>query len=448
MSGERIGDYEILGPIGRGGSAEILLARRVSGQAVGEPVVIKRLLPEVVDDPTFVRLLKREAAITRDLVHSNITRVFEFGEDDGQFFLAVEFVRGWDLAQIMGQAARRGEAFPIPLALYVIRELAQALQHAHERRDASGKALGLVHRDVSPSNVLVSIAGAIKLADFGIARAVSEARASATTWLRGKVAYMSPEQARGEPLDQQSDLFSLGIVLWELIALRRAYRGDSDVEVLGLAARGAIPNIQSVRTDVPESVRALLGSLLAPAREARCESAGHLLRQLTVALGEGGETLNAETLSEFVLGLDLPNPPDPEGFGSRPELLPAASEPPPANAASVAPRPAGAARRGRFTWLRLALTLGVALGVGVALRWGFERTARTPTRIEVRSLPAGAKVFIDGVHRGETPFVTRELEPRVVEVRVSRQTRDYKRTIDLATTPDVVLDVDLGQEQR
>jgi serine/threonine-protein kinase len=216
-------------------------------------VVVKQILPELSSDPKIARSLVREAKLVTRLNHRNIVRVFDLGRESGRLYIAMEYVEGFDLNQLLRQLTERKIALPAEFALFMVREVLAGLDYAHRARDQHGTPLGVVHRDVSPSNVLISFEGEVSLCDFGIARAFHRENDHLAAPVRdregsrvqrisraGKRAYMAPEHARGEDIDARSDLFVAGILLWELCAGRRLYRGDEQ-EQLEQALRAEIP---------------------------------------------------------------------------------------------------------------------------------------------------------------------------------------------------------------
>jgi hypothetical protein len=232
--------YELLDRIGVGGMAEIFRARAIAGGGFEKPVAIKRILPHLCEDERFVNMLIAEANTLSQLRHRNIVQIFDVGlGSDGQYFLVMEFVNGSDLRALFDALEKRGKRLPLHLSLHVAAEICDALDFAHQSTSATGQALRLVHRDVSPSNVLLSRVGEVKLTDFGIAKRMEEA--TGHHGVRGKFAYISPEQAVNGPVDARSDVFSLGIVLFELVTGRRLFSRLSDLDALEAARTGRVP---------------------------------------------------------------------------------------------------------------------------------------------------------------------------------------------------------------
>ncbi len=230
--------YTILRKITDGGTAEIFLAKQHGAQGFEKTVVLKRIFTTFYADPQFRHMLVDEAHIAMSLNHSNIVQVLDLGEADGRYFLALELVDGWSLDRILKRAKAAGVPIPPALALYVTAEICRALAYAHGKKRPDGKPLGIVHRDVSPHNVLLSEQGEVKLTDFGIAKAQNKTEKSLGNLIKGKIAFMSPEQASAGELDARSDLFSLGTMLYAMITRRHPFDAPTDYETLMLVKNG------------------------------------------------------------------------------------------------------------------------------------------------------------------------------------------------------------------
>ncbi len=289
QSGERFGRFTLLQRLGAGGMAEVYLAR-LSGEAGFEKhLVIKKILPSLASDPEFVERLIQEGKLVAELTHGNIVQVQELGQQDGEFYLAMDYVAGTDLRELMGALRRAGEAFPEVLATHVLLQIARALAYAHAKADIDGTPLGIVHRDISPANVLVSWEGEIKLTDFGIARVTQEGRVlTSAGLLRGKVPYMAPEQVEGQDLGPESDVFSFGILAYELFAGGRPFDGDSDVQTLDRIRAGERPSLKSLRPDLDPELADLVERCLAMDRGARPPSGEALERGLANLMASRG----------------------------------------------------------------------------------------------------------------------------------------------------------------
>ncbi|MEJ7601964.1 MAG: serine/threonine-protein kinase [Kofleriaceae bacterium] len=270
----RLGNYEIVRKLARGGMAELFLACDVDED--DKVVVLKQILPRYAANQRYVQLFLDEAKLAASLHHPNIAEANDLGEDNGNYFFTMEYVHGQDVRSILRRTERTKRKVPIDLVLQIARATASALHYAHERRQVDGSLLGVVHRDVSPSNILVGYDGAIKLADFGVAKASSSSVRTRTGTLKGKVGYMSPEQARGAPIDRRSDIFSLGVVLWELLSLRRLFKSDNDLATIQSIINGAPPELDAYRDDCPPAVEAIIRRALEKDPATRFQTAEEL----------------------------------------------------------------------------------------------------------------------------------------------------------------------------
>jgi serine/threonine protein kinase len=225
VPGARLGKYELLKTLAVGGMAELYLARSRGDGGFEKIVVLKRILPSLALNEDFVKMFVDEARLAAQLHHPNIAAVYDIGHDAGGYFFAMEYVQGKDLREVMRASALTG-GLPLEHALNIIVGVASGLHYAHEKLGPDGRALGIVHRDVSPANVIVTFDGALKLCDFGVAKARSRQTETRAGTLKGKIAYMSPEQCRGDEVDRRSDVYSLGILLYELTTGTRLYGGQ------------------------------------------------------------------------------------------------------------------------------------------------------------------------------------------------------------------------------
>src|SRR6476661_2359358 len=227
-----LGPYGLVQRIATGGMAEVYLARRAGPHGFQKIVAVKRILPQLARDADFLAMFIDEARVCARLAHPNIVQVFDFGEHDGELYMAMEYVDGTTAARLVRAAAARGEDVPLEAALYIALSVLRGLDYAHNARDDDNRSLALVHRDVSPGNVLIDRSGAVKLTDFGIARAAEIERRTDAGQLKGKLGYMSPEQVVGKELDPRSDLFTVGIVFAEMVTLRPLFSGGRELDVL------------------------------------------------------------------------------------------------------------------------------------------------------------------------------------------------------------------------
>jgi serine/threonine protein kinase len=272
--------YELLERIGVGGMAEIFRGKAVAAGGFEKPVAIKRILPHLSQDRRFVELLIAEAKVLSLLKHRNIVQIFDVGlGDDGQYFLVMEFVDGKDLGAVQRALEDRHRRLPFDIALHIGAEICEALEHAHTSRGPDGKPMALVHRDVSPSNVLLSRAGEVKLTDFGIAKR-AEQDATHGGAVRGKFAYISPEQARNETLDPRADVFSVGILMWELICNRRLFSGLDDLAALRAVREANVPRPTEIDPRLPPEIDQILMTALARDKQRRYATSGQLGQKL------------------------------------------------------------------------------------------------------------------------------------------------------------------------
>jgi len=298
-----IGRYELVSRLAVGGMGEVFLARVRGAGGFEKDVVIKRILPHLASDPGFVGRFIEEGKLVVRLRHANIAQVLDMGEEGGVFFIAMEHVDGKDLAELLRLARAASRPLPQPLIVFILSELLEALDYAHRATDVSGTALGLIHRDVSPSNVMVSLTGEVKLLDFGIARAAERLQASTTGVIRGKYGYMSPQQAAGAELDHRSDLFSVGVVAWELLAGARPFDGPSDLSTLDRVRFHDPGSLAAVAPHVPVDLSAWVGRLLQKDPAARFATADEALAALRAHALERGEMARARDLAAWMEGL-------------------------------------------------------------------------------------------------------------------------------------------------
>jgi serine/threonine-protein kinase len=257
---EVFGRYQVIQPIAKGGMAEIVLARPMSGAR--RHCALKRILPAFSCDEHFVSMFIDEARITIGLSHPNVVRLDDFGQVDGVYFMAIEYVDGSDLGALLRTQVRSGTALPPMVAAAIVRDVAAGLAHAHGLTNADGVPLGVVHRDVSPQNILLSSTGQVKLTDFGIAAAKNKLSLTTPGMVLGKAPYMAPEQARGEAIDFRTDLWALGVVLWECLVGDRLFANGSAIDTIERVLNSPIPRPSSRRPGIPASLDALTLSLL------------------------------------------------------------------------------------------------------------------------------------------------------------------------------------------
>ncbi|QRN94007.1 protein kinase [Archangium violaceum] len=251
MSIETYGNYQLIKRLAMGGMAQIYLARQRGPEGFEKLLVVKRILPHLAENEDFVRMFLDEARIAARLNHPNIVQIFNLGAQDDSFFIAMEYIHGEDLRRVWKRAERSGQLIPVPLVCRIIIEACAGLDYAHKKTDANNKPLGIVHRDISPQNILVTFEGRVKVVDFGIAKAADQATVTRSGVLKGKYSYMSPEQAAGQKLDRRSDIFALGVVLYELLTGTRLFKRPSDMSTLQAVAECKILPPSQVNSRVP-----------------------------------------------------------------------------------------------------------------------------------------------------------------------------------------------------
>ncbi len=276
----RVGRYEIVAPLAGGGMAEILLARVVGPHGFDRPAVVKRILPHLAQNPTFVAMFLDEARIVANIRHPNVVQVDELGEHDGELYLAMEYLEGESVGALLGRMLLRGQSIDAGLAAHIVAEACAGLHAAHELTDGSGTKQNLVHRDVSPQNVFLTYDGDVKLLDFGVAKVKDRLCQTEVGEIKGKFGYMSPEQCRGMELDRRSDIFSLGIVFFETLCGRRLFKRDNGLVAMKAICSSAIPALREVAPGCPEGLEAICMRALSRDRSTRYGTALDMRRDL------------------------------------------------------------------------------------------------------------------------------------------------------------------------
>ena len=296
----RFGKYELVQRLAKGGMAEIFLARSFGVEGFERHLVIKRILPELASSPKFVALFIKEAKISATLGHPNIVQIYELGRVSSDHYIAMEHLHGRDLTRLNKTLRADEERLPIPLAVFVVASILRGLHHAHTRTDSNGRTLDLIHRDVSPHNVMVGFQGEVKLFDFGIARLVGDSDATEGMPGGGKYAYMSPEQASGGHMDRRSDIYSAGVVLYELLVGHRLFQDPDPIEKLRRVREADVPDPRLENPDIPDELWAIVKRMLARDVVNRPENAGVAEEDLWAFLFRHGLRADAHELAGFM----------------------------------------------------------------------------------------------------------------------------------------------------
>ncbi len=270
------GRYQLLRKLAVGGMGEVWLARQKGPVGFEKLVVVKRLLPHLTEEQEFINMFFDEARIAALLNHPNIAQIYDLGEVSGEYYIAMEYVHGQNLRVVAQQALDLKGGMPLALKCRVLADSAAALDFAHRAKSPSGQPLSLIHRDVSPQNIILGFSGAVKLIDFGVAKAAGKLAKTATGVIKGKYAYMSPEQAKGEDLDARSDIFGLGIVFYEILASQRLFKRDNDTDTLKAVVYEKIAPPSAHAKGIPKAVDAIVMKALERNRDDRYQTAGEM----------------------------------------------------------------------------------------------------------------------------------------------------------------------------
>jgi eukaryotic-like serine/threonine-protein kinase len=455
--GYSIGRYEIAGHIATGGMAEILLGRMSGPAGFERPIVVKRILPHLARDEHFVRMFLDEARLASGIRNRNVVQVHELLEHEGELALVMEYLEGESLSGLVRRLARRGRVLEPLLCAYVIAEAAVGLHAAHELMTVDGKRVGLVHRDVSPQNIFITYDGTVKVLDFGIAKGADRTSRTETGQLKGKVEYMSPEQCAGKELDPRSDVFSLGVVFWEIATGHRLFKRRNPLLTLHAITSSPIERPSSIVPSFPKEYDAVVLKALERGRADRYQTAAELRRDLLRATQKlfpeavPDESLHLLMRELFDDRMDekramLARLRDGAELSQVPEAevdvaveLPTVLEQEP-SVPSIAPQSRSGAR---WLWLAAGLTLVLvgAAGLTIALLAPSAQPEETPAapvtsesdesppaastvRVSFATEPAGADVMVDGRSLGTTPF-ERDFEVSSSTLSVRLEKRGY-----------------------
>jgi serine/threonine protein kinase len=296
----RLGRYELVARLASGGMGEIFLARLGGAAGFEKLLVVKRILPHLADDARFRAMLISEARLSSRMTHGNICQVYELGETDGQLYIAMEYLEGLGLLGLLRKASRDNVELDLGFIGGVVQQCTEALHYAHELRDLEGELLGIVHRDVNPGNIYITEAGVTKLLDFGIAKVKDASAHTQTGAVKGKYAYMAPEQLRGTSIDRRADVFALGVVLYEMLALRRLFQRKTDYLTFRAVMEQPIPDVRRYRPDAPPEISAVLARALDRDRERRPETARQLGTLIVDALAGVRRPWSQGEISDFL----------------------------------------------------------------------------------------------------------------------------------------------------
>jgi len=294
------GKYLLVHQLGRGGMAELFLAKQSGLKGFEKVLAIKKILPHLTQDPEFVSMFVNEGKLAALLTHQHIVQIFDLGHVDGVYYMAMEYVMGKDVRTLTAKNRERQGRLPVDYALLIVSQVASGLDYAHRKKDLNGRDLNIVHRDVSPQNILVSYEGEVKLVDFGIAKAAGSGQETQTGILKGKLAYMSPEQACGRAIDRRSDVFSLGIVLYELLTGRRLFKGDSDLSTLEQVRTANVEPPTRFIQEIPPALETVVLKALARDPEQRFQTAAEFQSALEKIMAERGQGFSSLHLSQYM----------------------------------------------------------------------------------------------------------------------------------------------------
>ncbi len=294
--------YQIVERIAAGGMAEVYRGESAGIEGFRKKVAIKRVLPKLSANREFINMFLDEARLGAYLSHSRCVQVFDIGQAGGAHFIVMEYVDGADLKGVMEYLTARGEQFPVEVAVAICLGICEGLAYAHQAHDHHGQSLNIVHRDISPHNVLMTRFGEVKLVDFGLAKASSHLTSEDEDMVKGKFGYLAPEVTHGKGADKRVDIFAAGILLWEMLVGRRLFLGSSDLETFKLVRAAQIPDPRHDRPEIPDAVMRVLGKALAAEPDQRYASADHMAADLAVAQIGLGKAVTYLDIARLVEG--------------------------------------------------------------------------------------------------------------------------------------------------
>ncbi|MDI3284032.1 protein kinase [Polyangium sp. 15x6] len=294
--------YRVLDRLASGGMAEVFLAESAGIEGFKKRVAIKKVLPHLSEKKRFIAMFLDEARLSANLTHSNVAQVFDIGVGDNAYFIVMEYVDGSDLKAVIEYLRKMKRPFPVEVAVHIAERICEGLAYAHEAKNPEGQPLRIVHRDVSPANVLITKYGEIKIVDFGLAKATSQLEKSEPGIVKGKFGYLSPEATQGLEVDVRTDVFAVGIILWEILAQKRLFHGDNDLQTVMRVREAVVPPLAQLNKDVPPELEKIIHRALARDPEKRYPSARELGRALNGFLFKFGRPVGAHDVAELVSG--------------------------------------------------------------------------------------------------------------------------------------------------
>jgi serine/threonine-protein kinase len=303
VAAEIFGKYQLLHKLATGGMGEVWLARQSGPAGFDRFVAVKRLLPNLAENNEFVQMFLDEARLVARLTHPNICQVYEFGSEKGMYYLSMEYMHGEPLSSLLERSLKEKKPIDTGLVAYIIAQALDGLHFAHERKDEHGVPLGIVHRDISPSNIFVTYDGTVKLLDFGIAKAAHRLTQTVAGAIKGKFGYIAPEVYRGETIDRRVDLFAMGVVLWELLLRRRLYKRETEYEVLRAIVEEAPPDPRQYDPKIPEELCVAAMKALAKQPADRFQTGQEMRKQIAAYLRVLPKEIDADGLAELMQNL-------------------------------------------------------------------------------------------------------------------------------------------------
>ena len=300
IQAKQLGDkYILLDLLGIGGMAEVYRAKQLGQKGFAKQIVIKKLLPQAAQDKEMVNLFIGEARLAAMLQHENVAAIYDFGEIGGSYFLAMEYLSGVDLNTLMKKTRELGEPLEIQYALMIAAKICEGMEYAHRLKDFQNKPLNLIHRDLTPHNIFITYAGKVKVFDFGVAKAEILDNKTQAGVVKGKLSYMSPEQISGEKIDSRSDIFSIGILLYEMLSGKRMYMGDTATLIQKCLTVDFVP-LREINPDLPSELYTILDKALERDREKRYQNCGQMQTDIEDLMFSMGKRTDAKNLQNYI----------------------------------------------------------------------------------------------------------------------------------------------------